>query len=404
MTRQPTVPCSQGMLAGMRLAALILAGCSSGGAWKPVVWTEAPADPKARPIAYDFPDGTNGTELVIGVLAGARESTGVSKFEIQVGPCTREIAVQPRAGALEPIPALDRITARVRETEVHCKRSVDQVVTHDGPKETQKSPTAPAAPPGGPAPPPTNRGNAPAGRFGDAQLVQQESCDQQAVEHVVTRYRFELDHGFVPPDWAEVARFTGTRLAFGTPRCSGEPKNEIRAVLHSVSAPRVAAPPARPGEAAAILELVKRAEAAAAAKRPGEATALAEQALAAVATGEPMLGLDDARATELAERIAAAHFFAIEMEVDMFLHRELPAQVTETWGAEIGAEIDRIAKRYERIKDVVRVPGTVRWLRAGAGRLADLHEHTAKLLDAAHQPKAAELERARARELAAASK
>ncbi|MEO8705008.1 MAG: hypothetical protein ABI867_33455 [Kofleriaceae bacterium] len=374
----------------MRLVLVVLAACSNSGGWKPIVWNIAPADPKAKVVEYEFPDGANGTEIVIAMLAQARESTGVSGFELQVGTCTRTIAVGPVIAApAEHAPELERITLRVKETRLTCKRSVDQVVTPGS---------------GAERPPTTGLTPSPTNRFGDAEMKVSESCEHLPISHVVTRYRFEVDHAFVPPDWAEVARFTGTRLAFGSPRCAGTPKNEIRAHFHTVTAPRPSASAAPEPAVAAIIELANRAEAAAAAKHPGEATNLAEQAIAAVAASDPMLGLDDAKADALAERIAAAQFFAIEIEVDTFLHHEVPAKLTESWAPGLGAEIDQIAKRYERIKDLVRLPVVIPWLKRGAARLASLHEHTATLLEASLQPRAAAVERARAAALLAASK
>jgi hypothetical protein len=156
--------------------------------------------------------------------------------------------------------------------------------------------------------------------------------------------------------------------------------------------------PLTPASAAAIVEPVKRAQAAAEARRPGESTHLAEQALAALA-GD--LGpLDD----ELASWIAGAHFYAVEIDVDTLLRREQPVKIDAAWATEIGTEIDGIAKRYERIKDLVRLPAVARWLRAGAGQLAKLHLHAAKLLESGGHPQEAEREREIARSLVTASK
>ena len=362
------------ILPGMRAIALVLLVGCGGGSWKPVVWREPPADPKAAPVEVPFPDGTNGTELVVALLAHAKgaEATGISRFEIEVGGCTRTVTVARRAVAPEPMPELDRITLRVREGKLFCRTLVDQKIT-----------------PGSNVQDPDGRRN----RLGDASLVEREECDLQPIEHVVTRYRFEVDHKFTTPDWAEIARFMHVDLAFDTPHCGQPAKNEMRAVIHHGDG---LSPPVASNQrfdAGTVITLATRAEAA---KLPGEATDLAQQAIDAVAANDPMAGLDDARANELAERIAAAHFFAVAIDVDTFLHRELPPQITEAWATEIGADIDRIAKRYERIKDLVRIPVAIRWLRAGAERLAALHEHTAKLLDEGNQTKAADAERAKA--------
>jgi hypothetical protein len=358
----------------VRLAVIVLVGCSGG--WKPHVWSELD-DPEARAVTVEFPDGQHGTELVLAVLAQAKaaEVSGISKLEIQLGRCVREISTQPaaRLPATEPTPELERIVVRARETKYTCKQLVEQQHTRGS-------------------------GSGLDG-LGDAQLVESDACEHTPVEHVVARYRFELERRFVPPDWNEIARWTHVKLAFGPPRCGGEPKNEISARFHKRSHPAPPAlRPAAPASAAAIVELVKRAQAAAEARRPGEATDLAEQALAMLA--HDLGPLDD----DVASWIAAAHFYAVEIDVDRMLRREQPVKIDAAWAAEIGIEIDRIAKRYERIKDLVRMPVVARWLRAGAAQLAKLHLHAAKLLEAGGHSQAAEREREIARSLVAASK
>jgi hypothetical protein len=73
------------------------------------------------------------------------------------------------------------------------------------------------------------------------------------------------------------------------------------------------------------------------------------------------------------------------------------------WATATGAEIDRIAARYQRIQDRVRLPAVAGWLRKGAARLAQLHRRVAELLDGSGQIDAANAELAKARALSAGS-
>src|SRR4051812_9748098 len=112
----------------LHIAGLLVVGCA--GPHVIPVWSAPPAsDPDAERVAVEFPDGTNGTELVLGVLAHAKEldATGVSGFEIEVGGCTRAIAAAPAAS--EGGDPVDRVVARVREMTVACRRQVDQEMT-----------------------------------------------------------------------------------------------------------------------------------------------------------------------------------------------------------------------------------------------------------------------------------
>jgi len=58
-----------------------------------------------------------------------------------------------------------------------------------------------------------------------------------------------------------------------------------------------------------------------------------------------------------------------------------------------------LAMRYLRIKDLVRVPSSVPWLRAAEARLAELHLQVAARLERAGETTAAEREREKARAL-----
>jgi hypothetical protein len=365
----------------MRLGAILLVACGGGGAWQPRVVSEL-EDPKAHTVAVEFTDGQNGTQLLLAVLGQAKtaNTSAISHLEIQVGRCTRRVeAAGAGAGATMAVdPELDAITLRAQETKYTCQKLVEQVLTP--------------------------RGGGAFGQAGlsDAQMQERTDCQLAPIEHVVTRYRFELDHKFVPPDWDEVAKWTKARLAFGPPRCGGEAKSEIRARFHSASKPHPAPPlPAMIATPEMILSFVERAQVAASSGKPGEAVHLAQQAIAAFADGGALAGLDETKKQLVAGALAAAMFFAVEIDVDKFKKIELPLQIDDTWARETGAQLDRIAKRYERIKDLVRLPIATRWLRAGAGRLGELHLHLADLLDQAGQKTSAESEREKARALAA---
>jgi hypothetical protein len=385
----------------MRFALLLVAGCGASDAWKLHVWSEPLDDPKAAELDVPIADGQNGTELVLGVLAKAKaaKASGISQLEIQIGRCIREVSEQPRPepSVASPEPALDRITLRVRETKYTCRHAMQQVADHGGIPRGLDRITPPPAPGG-------NSGK----RFGDAELVEVEDCGHAPIDHIVTRYRFEVDHQFVPPDWKQIARSTKLELAFGPPHCDASvEKTELRARFHtsvSVGAtpPAARVSPHKPSSKD-IIALVSNAKAAAEAKRPGEATALAQRALAAWGDGDLLGELDVATATEVADWIAGARFYAVEMEVDQYLHRDRPQQADAAWATEMGAGIDRVAKQYEQIKDLVRIPRAEHWLRMGAGRLASMHLYAAEMLDQLGQPTAAEAERTKARKLAAIS-
>ena len=340
-------------------------------------------------ISAPFPDNQNGTELVIAVLARAKavDAPAIGDLEVQVGGCVREVSAEPQAIAMRATgPELDPIVFEASETRYKCRRSVDQQLT--------PSPSEDSGP---------NQKRVV--RFSDAEMVASDVCEHLPVTHLVTRYRFEVDHGFVPPDWREIERWTSATLTFGPPRCGLAPKNEIRARLLS-HRPRAKTP--APGHVASgasriVIELVRRAAQAAAASQPAVATQLAEQAIAAFGDGRAMADDSDADNPALADAVAGAYFYAVERDVDELLHRPAPSTFDTTWAAAIGADLDRIAARYQQIQDRVRLPSVTRWLRMGAMRLAELPLFLAKQLDAGGQLDAASRERAKARALAAST-
>ncbi len=354
----------------MKRAVLLvaIASCHSQGSTL-AIWNERPQDPKAQVFATAFPDGTNGTELVLGVLAAARaqEVASVSAFEIQVGPCVRAVTV-PAANhaSVAAAPETERIVFRARETAFTCRRFVKQELVPSG---------------GG--------GMGEKKGLSDPQMQTAEECDRVPIDHVVMRYRYEVDHGFMTPDWREVKRWTGLELELGPPECGHPASNEVRAVFHA------GRPPARPIErqtdrAAEVIALAQQAQAAAEANRAGEAAEVATRALATLSVAD--LPVDE----RLADAIGAVQFFAVEADVAAFLARRAPASIDPQWAKAVGADIDRIAQRYQRIGDLVRLPEVMPWMRRGAGQLAKLHRRVADWLDELGQFPAADIERAKA--------
>jgi hypothetical protein len=258
-----------------------------------------------------------------------------------------------------------------RESQLRCRERVDQHIEHE---------SADGKPTG----------------LGDARLVVKQECERTAVERDVLRYRYEIDHGFVTPDWDEIARITGVSLAFEPPRCGLRPGNRISARLHGKRATlpaRREADVSDDDRARELLALVRRARVSAEARDGLGSSAIAQQALALAKPGDVPV------TPEVVDAIAAAQFYAIEFDVVEFLARPAPHDLDDAWALEIAAAIDRIASRYETLGDRVRHPAIARWLRAGAGKVATLHAHVATLLDSHGQARAAETARAKAREL-----
>jgi hypothetical protein len=370
----------------MRRAAIlciVIASCGgkSGRLGELAFWETPPPD--GTPVAVSFGDGRNGTELVIQLLAAARAAgaTGVSGFAIKVGRCTREVAVAPAMTSdATPSPELERITMLVRETRYRCETHMDQTLVPD----------------------PKN----PEGHFHETEMTAIDSCEHEPVEHVVTRYKFELDHAFTPPDWAVIRAWTRLDLRFGPPSCDAAvpvPVNAARLTVHRggggvkgvpAPAPAAALEPAAT-RARSIIDLARRARAAADGGDTAGAVALAAEALAAWGNGAMIEELDDQTAFDLAGAVAGAMFVAAEPEVVALL-AEAPATVDAAWATSVGRRIDGLAARYEQIGDAIRVPAAEGALRAGAGRLAAIHRHVAEQLDAARMPNAAAAERDKA--------
>jgi len=359
------------------VAVLLLAGCG-GGAWKPRVWNDTPADPESLPVAIAFPDGTNGTALVLKLLGDAKaaEVGGISQLEIQVGRCTRTIAVAPRETKTAGDPDLDRVTAHLVEKKLSCGRTVDQNIKH-APLEGRPT-------------------------FGETEVVVRDACTLDDVEVVAVRYRFEIDHAFTPPDWDAIEKWGRVRLAASAPRCGTVAKNQLRARFHHREwgpNPSWSYVPS-PSNASRIVDLVALAMTAAEAKHGEESTRLAQQAIDELSERDPFVGADATIRAQLGTSIALAYVLVVEEDAQRFLQRTPPPSgPLGMWASEVGGEIDRIARRYEHVKDVVRVDQVGTALQFGAARLAAMHEHLATLLDAIDQKPAAVVERATAREL-----
>jgi hypothetical protein len=366
-------------------------GCASSGAlapgWQPSVWSTAPVDPNARDAVVPFPDGQNGTELVITMLSRAREAgaTGLSNFEIQVGRCTRAIALALPAEPVAHSPDLDRITFDAHETAYTCRNISDLALT-----------------PGTP----DSRGIV---HFSDAQMVVREDCTHTPRQHIVTRYRIDVDRRFVPPDWSTIAQLTNLDLHASEPRCDdGEPRNELRIRMHFGTATAPALPARAPDQPAAdpnaIVELARRAEAEAKQDHAVESTRLANLALSAWGDGATVDRLDEATAKQVVYWVAAAHYYAVEAAASAYLASVVPEAANDEWAARQSTELQHITNAYQAVRDAIRMPEVGPWLRAGAAQLARLHEHLAVMLDSVNQHHAAEQQREQVRTLETAAR
>lgn len=362
-------------------AIAVLAACgTSASGWRARVWSSPPMDAKARKLVVPIAPGQNGTELVLGVLGIAKQlDASVSGLEIQIGSCARSVvpanlpaATSRGASLTDPVlvgaPLTDRVLVRAHESTFRCKRYTEQIIIH--PKEG----------------------------IGDTKIVTTDACDHVPIDHLVLRYRYEIDHRFVPPDFKEVERWMATKLVFGAPRCGLPPRTEMRARFHgkelpdppAIAAPQVAA---RTSQAhGAFVEASRQAQKAAQAGNADNATRLATNALAMIETAE-VTPVDDT----LAHWIAAARYHVVEAEVSAVAARLTPAVVDQAWATQIGADIDRVARRYEQIGDFVRDPQAAKWLRAGGARLAKLHARVAAILEEAGYDRPARAARERAK-------
>ncbi len=372
----------------MRSLLVLCVGCASTQAsapgWHPSVWSDVADDPGAQDATLPFPDGQNGTEVILQALSQARAAgaTGISNLELQVGRCTREIAVSPRVIVPVPAPELERITFDVLESGYVCRRVVDQEIYHE----------------------PTD-GFKHAEGFGDPRTFEREDCSRGPVQHVVTRYRVDHDHKFSPPDWAAVARWSQLVLRAGEAHCDAEQEaNVLRIRLHfgpSVAPPEAPAPRLVHTNPGAIAALVKQAAGAATAS---EATRLANLALAAWGNGDAVIGLDEAAGKQLASAVAGAMFFAIEADAAAYLASQLPIDANAAWAAAQSDALEQLTTRYHAIGEAIRMPEAEPWLRAGAAKLAALHLHVAEMLDRVDQHRAADKQRAEARGLETAAR
>jgi hypothetical protein len=366
---------------------VLTAGCASTGSTmaRVQVWDVSPADPGAVAVAVPFEAGQNGTELVLAMMekVKAAAATGVSGFEIQIGQCIREVSLRPQTEVVtDPALAeLERITFRASETTYSCKRRLIQVV--------------------GPAPP---KQQGESSKLGDSGIVEAAECAHVPVERIVTRYRFEVDHGFVPPDWTVVQQWTGLALGASVPRCDPAlaAKHELRVRIHTGGVSGATVTPLAVGATdshrtvVAINHLAGRAREAGEAGRMADAARFAGEALASWKDGAVIEQLDEKTAMELVTSVAAAHFYAVETEIDATLASIAVGPVDAEWATRIGNRIDRIAARYRRIADLVRLEPVEVYLRAGAARLAAVHLRAAEALAASGQAAAAAAERATA--------
>ncbi|HEY5938197.1 MAG TPA: hypothetical protein VIU61_26280 [Kofleriaceae bacterium] len=364
---------------------VVITACASR-VWRPAVVGEL-HDPAARTVVLGFGDGQNGTQIVLELLEQAKAArvSAISNFALQVGSCTRSIESdgQPVAATrIEPVGDAPRpddlIVVRARETRYSCTRVVRPAPSTSGAGDGRGQPQLARTP-----------------------SVESKDCRLLPIDGVVMRHRNDLDHRFAPPDWAEVAKQAGVQLRFGPMRCDGPPSSELRARFHQgVNPPATAAAqPAILPTPDTISALVERAQAAALARRPDEAVELAHQAITASAATDVLASVDEPHREQLAGTIAHAYFLTGEVEVDKLARRIQAREIDQGWATEVGAGLDRVAMRYLRITDLVRVPSAVPWLRAAEARLAELHLHVAARLELAGETTAAEREREKARAL-----
>jgi len=351
------------------------------------------ARPPGDRLVVPIPAGQTGTEAVLGLIDRAHEAgaDGISDVAIVIGGCRRAVSagiVEGTAPPADPSPALERITFETVEPAYRCRVKVQQdIVPADNPNPLDQF--------------------AHTGNGQDATLSTAKQCEATPVRRVVTRYRFEQDRGFVPPDWDEVKQATGLTLRAGAPSCDASGGDVIEGRVHH-GAGRGPTPAAGeytdPARTAALV--VARSTHAAELARAGlaaDAVGEADQALAAWGDGAFVGELDLDRAREVVGAIAGAAYAQIEPDVVAFLARTAPAQADAAWASEVGAAIDRVAARYEQIGARFHHPAAEPWLRAGGRRLAAMHTHTAELLDAVGQARAADQERAEAARLEASS-
>lgn len=340
---------------------VILAAC--GGAstmapgWHPGVIETSQL--QGEPLVIPFPDGTNGTQLVIAALNQARANgaIAISDFVIQLGSCIRSVSEEATPELVDPV------TFETTESDLQCDRGVDLAII-DSKKEGIR----------------------------DTEMVEREDCHTVTATRVVTRERVDMAHRFVPPRWDMIAAWSRLPLRAGPVHCDavGE-ANQLRMQLHhtlEVHVAPVAVPKVRAGDIVLAV---------AAARRAADPTADAERALALWKHASFEAGQSE----DVAPAIAEAAYLALERDARAFLATTVPEEHDVGWMRRQDHAIEVLAQRYMQIGELVLMPAAKPWLIAGAKRLATLHEHLADLFDSIGSVESARHQREAARALSA---
>ena len=354
----------------MRALVLLIVGCGSSTqmapGWSPAIVRGV--QPQGQPLVIEFPDGTDGTQLLRTALTRAREAgaTVLGDITLQVGTCVRELGDD-----LSPVLA-DPVTFETTEADFGCTRAVDFQFVQ--------------APAGG-----FDRKEG----FRDTELVEHEDCASAVTRRVVTRERVDMEHRFVPPRWPALAHWSRLTLRAGPTHCdAAEPHNQLRIWLYRTlvahgapTAPVIIAP-------AEIFAAVAKARGAA------DPTDDAIRALQLWSTAD----LAEGQPPELAAAVAEAGYLALERDARTVLATTVPAQADGAWMQALDRQIEALAQRYMQIGAVVLLPVAKPWLIQGALRLAQLHDHVAALYDGLGRAEAARHQRASAAALRATSR
>lgn len=346
----------------MRLATtMMLVGACGGAATSSPGWTPAiahSASAPGTPVAVPFPDGTIGTELVLSVLAQARQAGAVAltDIQLQVGRCVRDISYDGAPALVDPV------TFVTTESDLHCSRSVDLYIT-DAPAEGYKFH---------------------AYGFRETEMREHEDCQTRTVTRAVTRERSDMQHRFVPPRWDMIEAWTRLPLRPGPVHCDApSERNELRMRVFTAGAipadPRMPPPPVP--TAAAIKDAVARGDGAA---------ALELWHKGRFESGQP---------PDVADAVAHAAFLVVDVDAARLIASPIPDDHGAAWMDAVDAQLADLAKRYAHIGEIVLGPPAKPWLAAGARRLAAAHTHLAELYDQLGREAAAAKQRQIAAEL-----
>ncbi len=219
----------RGMTLGVALA-VTAAGCAaSGKKMEPRVrlLTHAEVAPEDPFIAVPFGEDADGTEMVIELMREAfamgadRVADLTLHFAVDWGDrrlrceskTVAERALPGRAGSANPPGPLHRVTRFVRERAYACEVDVEQVIR-------------------------TRKRRLPKAEY--ATVSVRPGCGYRAVERYVSRYAFEFDIGFVPPDWDRLSGIVADQpLAQGAVTCWDRAASDTRGNFASLRVVRL---------------------------------------------------------------------------------------------------------------------------------------------------------------------